>query len=386
MDRRRRWKLLEYQHQEQSAAYGLYHWAPDTELRQALRDVMRLDEELKHAPTEWAQILRVMDWVHHLSPHQGWDEAPDLSALALVEAAQTGRVVFRCVEFAHLLQQALAVFAFPARVIGLRRPGADDGLGKGHVVVDVWSGDHGKWVVLDPQLNRFYTSRDGAVLSAWEIHERVRAHRFEDIQMSREDEIRRDYDGIDAQDNQDYATLVVPEGFDRDEVWQSLPDHGDVEGFLRFWKGYYHQLEFRRSYSLTRPKPQAASDPTTELFYCDVHDLPPVVFQRMPQAVTFTTDRTKIVVPVNGVEMQWAPALVPEDAPLAATRRIRLELTHSMPWFDHYEVTVNGTLAECSSDAKRDVALQAGENVITVRPVNDCGRPGHQARLRLWVN
>lgn len=326
-----------------------------------------------------------MDFVHHLSKHQGRDEAPDLSGLAIVHAARAGEVTFRCVEFAHLLQQVLAAFAFPARVVALRRPDSDDGLGKGHVVVDVWSPDHGKWVVLDPQFNLFYTSRDGAVLSAWEIHERVRARRFVDLQMSREAEIRRDYTPIDAKDNQDGASLEVPDGFDREEVWQSLPDHGDVESFLRFWEEYYHQLVFQRSYSLTRPKTVAGVDPHAGLFYCDAQDLPPIVFQRMPQAVTFTTDRTKIAVPVNGVELQWAPVLVPDGAPLAATRRIHLTLTHSMPWFDHYEVALNGAEAERSSDGVRDVALQAGENVITVCPVNDCGRRGHHATLKLWI-
>jgi len=99
MVRQYRWRLLEYQHQEQSPAYSLYDWADEPELRQALRDATGLESELRKIPTQWGQMLRLMDWVHHLSRHQGWDEAPDLSGLALLRGAQDGTVTFRCVEF-----------------------------------------------------------------------------------------------------------------------------------------------------------------------------------------------------------------------------------------------------------------------------------------------
>lgn len=381
MNRQYRWHLLEYQHQEQSPAYGLYHWADEPDLRRTLRDATGLESELAQIPTSWGQIVRLMDWVHHLSHHQGRDEAPDLSGLALLRAARDGAVTFRCVEFAHMLQQVLAAFAFPARVVALRRPAAEDGFGKGHVVVDVWSGDHAKWVVLDPQLNLYYTARDGAVLSAWEIHDCVRAAQFHDLQMSREADIRQDYTPMEARDRVDYETMEVPEGFDRDEAWRSLPDHGDVDSFIRFWKEYYHQLAFRRSYSLHRPTSTIAPQ---DLFYHDATMLPPIVFQRMAQAVTFTTDRSKIAVPVNGVEVQWAPVLSADPSP-DSTRHIEVTLRHSMPWFDHYAVTMN---AEhwTTQDSVLPLSLRSGENTIAVRPVNDCGRSGEQAVVRLWVN
>jgi hypothetical protein len=384
MNRQYRWRLLEYRHQEHSPAYALYHWADEPDLRRTLRDATGLESELAQIPTAWGQIVRLMDWVHHLFPHQGRDEAPDLSGLALLRAARDGAVTFRCVEFAHMLQHVLAAFAFPARVVALRRPAADDGLGKGHVVVDVWSGDHAKWVVLDPQLNLYYTARDGAVLSAWEIHDRVRTGQFQDLQMSRATDIRQDYTPMEARDSVDYETMEIPEGFDRDEVWRSLPDHGDVDSFIRFWEEYYYQLVFRRSYSLHRPKSTMQREARRNLFYHDAAVLPPIVFQRMAQAVTFTTDRSKIAVPVNGVEVQWIPA-VSADTSLDAMRQIEVTLHHSMPWFDHYVVTMN---AEhwTTQDSVLPLSLRSGENTISVRPVNDYGRSGEQAVVRLWVN
>lgn len=377
MDRQYRWRLLEYQHQEQSLAYALYQWDKDSDLRRELRKATGLENEVSQISTQWGQILRVMDWVHHLSRHQGWDEAPDLSGLALLRGAREGTVTFRCVEFAHMLQQVLAAFAFPARVISLRRPGSEEGLGKSHVVVDVWSTDHGKWVVLDPQLNLFYTSLDGAVLSAWEVHDRILRRRFDEVKMSEETAIRTNHTPMEAHDNLDYATFEVPEGFERQEAWDSLPDHGDADSFIRFWEEYYYQLVFRRSYSLLRPKVRSNDDSRTDLFYYDAQTVPPLVFQRMPQAVTFTTDRSKIAVPINGVDLQW-------DS-MNASRYLHLILRNSMPWFDHYGVTVNGK-QWITVDSEFTVALQAGENSITIVPVNDYCRVGHRAVLRIWVN
>ena len=385
MIRQYRWRLLEYQHQEQSPAYALYRWADEPDLRHTLRHATGIAPELSQIPTQWGQILRLMDWVHHLSRHQGWDEAPDLSGLALLRGAQDGTVTFRCVEFAHMLQQVLMAFTFPARVVALRRPAAHDGLSKGHVVVDVWSGDHAKWVVLDPQLNLYYTARDGRVLTAWEIHDCVRMGRFHDLQMSREAEIRQDYIPLEARDGVDYATMEVPDGFERDEVWQSLPDHGDVNSFIRFWEEYYYQMVFCRFYSLSRPKLAMKTQAQEDLFYHGAEVLPPIVFQKMAQAVTFTTDRSKIAVPVNGVELQWVPTSTLANAPLKAIRQILLILRHSMPWFDHYEVMVNAD-HWTTQDAVIPLPLQPGENMISVQPVNDYGRIGEQAVLRLWVN
>ncbi len=284
-----------------------------------------------------------------------------------------------------MLQQVLAAYGYPARVVGLRRPTAAEGLGKAHMVVDVWSEDHAKWVVLDPQLNLFYTARNGAVLSAWEIHDRVRTGQFHDLQMSREADIRKDYTPMEAQDTVKYETMEIPEGFDRDEVWESLPAHGDVDSFIRFWEAYYYQLVFRQSYRLHRPKSLTGSDSQQQLFYYDADVLPPIVFQRMAQAVTFTTDRSKIAVPVNGVEVQWAPVASEEDAPLEILRRIELLLRHSMPWFHHYVVTMN-TEHWTTGDAIMQLSLRSGENTIIIQPINDCGRSGEQATLRLWVN
>lgn len=388
MDRRRQWHLTEYQHVEQSSAFGLFEWAQDGELRRQLREATGLAPALAGVEGEWAQLLTLMHYVHGLSAHQGWQEAPDLSGLTLLAMAQDGRVTFRCVEFAHMLQQVCAAFGFAARVVGLRRWGSDDGIGRGHVVVDVWSPAHRKWVVLDPQFNMYYQDRSGRVLSAWELADRVRARQCDDVVPSGEAKARAEYTGHEAQDNSEYETIEVPDGFDREEVWRSLPARGGYDGFRRFWLQYYYQLVYRTRYALERPASldgHSGAD-VPPLFFHAPGELPPVLMQRLPQTVRFTTDRAKLDVPLEGVEVQWVPVQVPPDAPMEATRRVQLVLAHSMAWFDHYEVAVGEGPWRPHRTHRVRVALTPGENRLQVRAVNDLGRAGPSAVVGLVVN
>lgn len=159
----------------------------------------------------------------------------------------------------------------------------------------------------------------------------------------------------------------------------------ESEGFTRFWEEYYYQFVYRRFHSLNRPKSITGSSNGNELFYYDAFDLPPIVFQRTRQTCTFTCDRAKIDFPVNGVEIQWIPKHVPEDSALSDTRQITLHLHHSMPWFDHFLVVVNGTESIVREESC-DVVLQSRENHISVTPVNDCERIGSTAVVSIWVN
>ncbi len=76
----------------------------------------------------------------------------------------------------------------------------------------------------------------------------------------------------------------MPEGFDRGEAWRSLPAQGGFAGFLRFWQEYYWELVYRTHYALTRPAPRDGGEGAdVPLDYHRPGDLPPLLFQRMPQ-------------------------------------------------------------------------------------------------------
>lgn len=384
LDRRYVWKLVEYSHTERPMALDAFRWGSEKELRAQLREESGLSEEMAALPSEWEQMLFLMRWVHGLSKHQGWTEAPDLSALPLLRAVRSGEVTFRCVEFSHMLQQVLAAFGIPARVMGLRRHRSDEGLGKAHVVVDAWSQEHGKWVELDPQLDTAYRDLSGRLLSTLDVHERVRSRRQLEVRMTREAEMRLEWDVVAAKDNQAVDDMPENEDWTKQEIWESLPDTGDFDGFARFWVDNHYELTFSTRHELVRPKSLSGAREGETLFLYRPGDVPPVAFQRMRQNVDYTSDRRRVDFPLNGVELQWEVPEVPVDAPIEETRQITLRMAHSMPWFDHYVVAVDDEVRQVRQDSLH-VWLHQGRNRIAVTPVNDMQRAGSTALLTLEI-
>ena len=384
LDRRYNWEIRSYRHVERPCAMDAFTWREDVELRAQLRQASGIAEELAALSSDWDRILRLTAFVHGLSAHQGWDEAPDLSGLRLLADVRAGKVTFRCVEFSHMLQQLLAAFGYPARVVGLRREGSQAGLGKSHVVCDVWRGEDGKWIELDVQLNTAYRDRSGRLLSALEVHDLVRAGRHAEISLTREAQMRENWEDAGAKDSLSPEDIEEVQGFTREEIWEMLPDHGDYDGFTHFWLDNHYHLTFNQRYGLERPKALTGAADGGTFFYSDPGDVPPLAFQGMRQTVTYVQDRRTIDFPLEGVELQWVLHEVAEDAPPAATRRLTLLLRHSMPWFHHFCVTVDGKAVEVRDEALV-LSLHPGENTVEVTAVNDLGRHGSTAQVVFFV-
>jgi hypothetical protein len=82
----------------------------------------------------------------------------NFDALKILERAQKGERFF-CSEYATTYIQALSAFGMTARYVGLF---------KGHIVVEVWSNEFDKWVVMDPYFNLHY-ERLGIPLNALQL-------------------------------------------------------------------------------------------------------------------------------------------------------------------------------------------------------------------------
>ena len=62
--------------------------------------------------------------------------------------------------------------------------------------------------------------------------------------------------------------------------------------------------------------------------------------------------------------------------------RLAIGLEHCTPWFDRYEVRLDGGDWQTRPE-QFDWPMQAGRNVLEVRTVNACGRPGVTSRLEV---
>ena len=127
--------------------------APSPELSQ-LREQYRLDEVIAPAAArgEFAQLMALTEWVHTRFRH-GWHHPePPITALRVLEAAAEGYDC-NCAYFAITLAECCQALGFVARAVSICKDHTDwkapDEGNTGHSVVEVWSHQFHKWVLLD---------------------------------------------------------------------------------------------------------------------------------------------------------------------------------------------------------------------------------------------
>ncbi len=134
-----------------------------------LRKQEKLDEAAAPGKTEFEKQVLLMDWAHKRIKHFGAppENAPS-DALGILKGADANQT-FNCGFYAEVLRAGLLSMGFVARDIGLK--GArDDGNGSEHSVVEVWSNQYRKWVVLDPTLNMCFLKGE-TPLNAFELRQ-----------------------------------------------------------------------------------------------------------------------------------------------------------------------------------------------------------------------
>ena len=133
-----------------------------------LRERYRLAEIVSAAPSEFAQQVHLMDWVHNRFRKFGQPTKRAQGALEILKGIDAGETFF-CTQYAQLMASAAASLGWTDRVLALRRH--NDFGHKGsteHSTTEIWSNQHRKWIMLDPTSN-MYLERDRVPLNAHEI-------------------------------------------------------------------------------------------------------------------------------------------------------------------------------------------------------------------------
>jgi hypothetical protein len=305
-----------------------------------LRDEYRLAEVIAGKKTEFDKQIALMTWVHGRWSHDGWNEASDGDALTILKGAAAGKH-FRCVEYSITVAQVLQAMGFPGRRIGLRRDGVSYGIGKGHVVSEVWNNEMGKWILLDGQNNATWWDGD-QVLDASEVRERFLAGKAGRLRM-------------------------VHHGSPWMAKW-------DPELNRREWIVYFHHLSYNLNNNIfTRDKRNRDVDLIRP---GERHEL---LFQGYPQeGHAQAHDRAQIYPRLNLVHIDVAAS----GKQGAISNIITTALTNSAPGFDHYLISENGRSSQHRSDSFR-WTLVPGQNALQVRAVNQAGVAGPPSQVDL---
>ncbi len=320
---------------------------PNSERMATLREEFGLESVIAGVETQFEGFLALKRWVRSRWDHGYSRLATECKdGLDFLRYAAKGEQ-FACGYYARTYVDCACALGWPARLVAI---GIEHGefprdynVGNtGHVVLEVWSDDLGKWVLLDPDVNIYYR-RDGLPLTALEVREAWLTHRDDEVEMV-----------------QDEPLFVVPgerelSDLKREGAYASWTMETLPRIFERF--GRHRTLDY---YARVR---------INGWDWVDEKALPSFIGHYMPRAVRPTGNLDQLYWTLNRVRWDAVPSWEGGRAKLA------MRLEHCMPYFDHFEASIDGG-EWCRVGAQFDWPMHEGVNRLECRGVNVRGRMG----------
>jgi hypothetical protein len=152
-----------------AAAGAEFSWsAPGEPYLVQLKAEFGLAEVVAGATDKFGVVQRLSGWTRSRWEHDGWAEPEKSDPLSILREAAAGKR-FRCVEYGAVLAGALTAVGVRARTLGLMTRDVETReSGAGHVAVEAFLDDLGKWIMIDPQWDAIPT-RGGVPLNAREL-------------------------------------------------------------------------------------------------------------------------------------------------------------------------------------------------------------------------
>lgn len=133
-----------------------------------------LDSIVKEARTEFEKVLKLRNWVagkwEWFLPDADTRPQTYWNAMEILKDRDENGTYKQpggyCLYYSIVMAQACQSFGIPARIVNLNY-----GVMGGHEVVEIWSRDYGKWIMMDPNFDSMFVCRETATpLNALELH------------------------------------------------------------------------------------------------------------------------------------------------------------------------------------------------------------------------
>ena len=356
-------RLLEMQNGHVTRSSMDYTWENPEALRD-LRQRFELDQVVDGAATQFEAQLRLMHWAYRipigrLDPYAWrYDDLPQLEreedgSIRLLGPYEQPRREGHCLFCNFTLIAGLLSLGYPARWVNISTKHT-----YGHEVTEVWSDDFDKWVFLDATRDYYMVDPDtGVPLSLVEIGERVGEILTQPVTWEQP---------IPAQ---------LPQGVSPDNVRVTYrpPHHGGpvfVDGADHDLLMIGHLQMPRRNDFATRPQPvpwRLSSNWGSSEFTCWSSRMFPPKLE-----YAHGTNRRQ----------DWEPSLNRAQLTLSETADVavlRVDAETVTPWFEAFEVRVDGGDWQTQSDARWSWELHEGRNELQVRIRNSCGIRGRES-------
>jgi hypothetical protein len=153
-----------------------YENGSQNEYLDRLKAQYNLEKLVEGATSDSARALRILKWSHDQWKHNGNNEPKKKDAISILEEARNEGKQFRCVEYGIVSTAALNAMGLPARVLALKIKDVETTQsGAGHVLLEVYLKDLGKWALMDGQWDAMPVL-NGVPLNAVEFQQAIATH------------------------------------------------------------------------------------------------------------------------------------------------------------------------------------------------------------------
>lgn len=315
-------KLVEFNNQQLSQSRFRFYWEDYSHpVLTELRRREKLDELVKDSTDELEFFTRILKWTHQQWKEGNPDPYPPFNALLILDWIRQGKTTGFCAQYAQVMVQSLQSFGHSARYVSLAN----------HEVLEVWSNQHAKWIVMDPTDGIYYT--DGKrPLNSYELFLALVENRIGDIQTVG---AKHDPKRITGS----YGVFSIATR--NDHLAQNRPPSAILKDL---WKERIHLIT---PHNKDLPYHEGKLRPVT----------------------TFVSD---IYFPMNSANVKL---LQPN-----AAGNVVLQLETDMPGFSRYQASVNGGPDE-RIPAMYIWELQPGRNTIEISAQNLMGVSGPRSKI-----
>lgn len=131
---------------------------------QKLRKREKLDNVVRNSKNEFEKILALKNWTNKQWQQGTPNPYPPFNANTILDLIRSKKTGGWCGQYGVVFAQACLSLGIPVRYLDIMPEGKG-----GHFVVEVYSRDNKKWVLMDPTLNVYY-ERNQIPLNVLELH------------------------------------------------------------------------------------------------------------------------------------------------------------------------------------------------------------------------
>jgi hypothetical protein len=308
-----------------------------------LRTREQLDDVVADGHDEFSRILLLKNWVAAQFPHSIPDPYPPWDAMIVLDWIRAGITGGFCGQYSQVLLQSLASLGITARYVEI---GTTDNP-YAHFVVEVWSDEFGKWVVMDADYNIHYEDADGVPLSALEIHDALIQQRTQQLVV---------------------VEGSVREGHDTPSRWP-----------LRTAELYYYYRVHLKANHLSVP-----DEPPFDRFndMIEWHDAATVPWESSTVPSSYPKERLTNLVSGDRAAFTNGPNRVEVSIGSVSADEVVLRFANNMLQLDHYQVRAPGEEWQDSAASSYSWRPTRESDELQVRGVNIRGVEGQASVVR----